>query len=150
MRSLRRSKNFLKPLNVSDSLKQHVAEWALRISLGGMYIYSGIDLIRHPSSWHWAVTKLPDLFQTIPNVIGIDLFIQIQGGFELMFALIFLPWFLPKILPRLVALLSTLEMIVITVFVGVDPVTFRDIGLVGAGIALYVLLINSRSGQPTV
>ena len=115
-------------------------EWILRISLASMYLYSGFDLMRHPKSWYWAIRPLPLFIQNIVNAFGIDLFLQIQGLIELTFAAILVLWFLPKILATTVALFTALEMAVILIFVGIDAVTFRDIGPLGAAFALYIIL----------
>lgn len=114
--------------------------WFLRLGLGLMYLYSGLDIVRHPSSWHWAVTQFPDWLEKIPNSIGIDRFLTGQGIAELIFAAVLIIPFMPRFLVRLVAFLSVLEMAAILVFVGVDAITFRDIGLLGAALALLVSL----------
>ena len=119
-------------------------EWILRLSLAAMYIYSGLDLMRHPKSWYWAIRPLPQFIQQIVNSFGIDLFLQIQGFLELSFAVILLLWFLPKAWAIAVSFLTALEMAVILIFVGLDAVTFRDIGPLGAAFALYVILYKDR------
>ena len=119
-------------------------EWILRLSLATMYFYSGLDLMRHPKSWYWAIRPLPQFVQQIINAFSIDLFLQIQGLIELAFALILILWFLPKTWTIIVALLTAIEMAVILVFVGLDAVTFRDIGPLGAAFALYVILYKNR------
>ena len=119
-------------------------EWILRISLAIMYFYSGFDLVRHPKSWYWAVRSLPNFAQGIINYLGIDLFLQIQGFIELIFAVILILWFLPKVFSMIVAILTTVEMALILIFVGIDGITFRDIGLLGASISLYIILRKNR------
>jgi len=104
-----------------------------------MFGYSGIDLIWHPTGWHWAVRGLPMVFQNIINAIGINTYLQLQGVVELFFALVFLFWIWPK-LTRFVALLAAFEMAFILLFVGVDLTTFRDFAPLGAAAALYFLL----------
>ncbi len=118
--------------------------WALRISLGVMYIYSGYDIFMHPKSWYWAIRPLPALIENPINAFGIDLFLQIQGIVEIVFGLIFLLWFMPRIAVKIAALFNSIEMLLILFLVGVDAVTFRDIGLVGNGIALYLLLREEK------
>ncbi len=119
-------------------------EWILRLSLGAMYLYSGIDLVRHPKAWYWVIRPLPQFAQDVINAFGIDLFLRIQGLIELTFAVILVLWFLPKILSKIVAIFIVIEMAAILFFVGVDGVTFRDIGLLGAALALYVLLNKNK------
>ena len=119
-------------------------EWVLRISLAAMYAYSGLDLLRHPTGWYWAVRPLPAFVQGAINSIGIDLFLQMQGVMELLFAAILVLWFLPKIFSMTVAMLTAIEMALILTFFGVDGVTFRDIGLLGASLSLYLILYKNR------
>ena len=114
-------------------------EWILRISLATMYFYSGLDLIRHPKAWYWAVRPLPQFVHGVVNAFGIDLFLQVQGLIELAFAVVLVLWFLPKIWAITVSFLTALEMAAILFFVGVDGVTFRDIGLLGGAVALFFL-----------
>ncbi len=120
--------------------------FGLRLGLGVMYIISGVDLIRHPTAWKWAITPLPDSLENlIVSTTGVELFLQIQGFVELGFALVFLLWFVPKAWVKLVALLATIEMVLILVLVGVDTVTFRDFGILGASFGLYQLLLKRQS-----
>lgn len=119
-------------------------EWVLRISLAATYLYSGLDLLRHPKSWYWAIRPLPNFAQEVINSFGIDLFLQIQGVVELTFAAILILWFLPKTLTLVVAALTAIEMTVILLLVGLDGITFRDIGLLGAAISLYILIFKNR------
>ena len=128
-------KNFINKIN---------SEWVLRISLAAMYAYSGLDLMRHPKSWYWAIRPLPNFVQKIINSFGIDLFLQIQGIVELTFAIILILWFLPKIFSMIVAVLITIEMALILILVGVDGITFRDIGLLGASLSLYIIIYKNR------
>jgi len=53
-----------------------------------------------------------------------------------------LVWFTPRWLVRAVAVLGIAEMIGILVFVGIDMVTFRDMGLLGAMASLYLLSLK--------
>jgi len=115
------------------------AESILRITLGLMYLYSGIDIIRYPTAWFWAVRALPTQILDIINKIGMKEFLIGQGVVELLIAAALLIWFVPKKWVRLAALLSSVEMILILLMVGIDAVTFRDIGLIGSGFAIYQL-----------
>ena len=89
--------------------------------------------------------------QNIINTqIGIDRYLQMQGGLELVFAFIFVAWFLPKLLVRIVAIMVAAEMAVILLLVGVSGDTFRDIGLLGGAIALFFLSHSERSEESQV
>ncbi|OGZ43900.1 MAG: hypothetical protein A3J55_00510 [Candidatus Ryanbacteria bacterium RIFCSPHIGHO2_02_FULL_45_17b] len=115
------------------------AIWSLRLGLAAMFGYSGMDILLHPTAWYWAVRGLPLFVQNIINTIGIDTYLMLQGASEVFFALVFLLWVWPR-LTRAVALLAGVEMVAILLMVGVDAVTFRDFGPLGAAIALFFLL----------
>jgi uncharacterized membrane protein YphA (DoxX/SURF4 family) len=116
------------------------AEWVLRISLGLMLLYSGYDIVMHPNAWTWAVRALPDLLsQPILSLLGMENYLRLQGGSELLLALVLLAWFLPRKIAGFAGLIVAIEMFAITLFVGLDAVTFRDIGLIGAGFALFIM-----------
>lgn len=123
-------------------------EWPLRLGLGVIYIYSGIDLIRHPTAWHWAVRPLPMAIQDfITAQIGVDRYLVFQGVGELALAFFLIAWFLPRIFPFIAAVLTVVEMALIIVLVGVDAITFRDIGLLGAAFALTVMKAKDTSKE---
>ena len=120
----------------------------LRLSLGGSYLYSGYDLFAHPTGWHWAIRPLPEFVQTIINdVIGIDVFLRTQGVVELGMAFLFLAWFLPKIGVRLASFLSVLQMALILVFVGISLETFRDIPILGASLAVFLMTFQKYGSK---
>ncbi|TSC78948.1 MAG: hypothetical protein G01um101429_624 [Parcubacteria group bacterium Gr01-1014_29] len=118
---------------------QKRVEWSLRLGLAAMFGYSGVDILLHPTAWHWAVRGLPAMVQDIINAVGFDTYLRLQGASELLFALVFLLWFWPR-LTRVVALLAAIEMAAILLMVGVDSITFRDFGPLGAAVALFFLL----------
>lgn len=120
----------------------------LRLSLGFSYLYSGYDLFMHPTGWHWAVRPLPQFVQTIINEIGIDLYLRMQGVAELIIALLFLAWFLPKVALRLAAFLSALQMALILIFVGLSLDTFRDIPILGASFAVFLMTFQKHGSKP--
>lgn len=138
-------------------------EWSLRLGLGVMYLYSGIDILRHPTAWFWAVRPI---FKWFPANMQASLtqsafmkkFLISQGVVEVIFALILLAWFLPKKYAKLIAALITLEMAGILFLIPIDAVTFRDFGLFGAGLALFLILssgfqqlstpISSKQAKP--
>ena len=113
-------------------------EFVLRLSLAAMYFYSGYSLLTSPRSWTQFV---PFGFKEVLGRINfpVTAFVQVQGAGELLIATVFLLWFLPRRLVKWLALLSTLEMILILTLSGIDLVTFRDIGLVGAFLTLFLL-----------
>ena len=126
-------------------LNKLTPEWALRAGLGAMYVYSGIDIIRHPTSWFWAVRPMLKL---LPASMRASLgasevmikYLIFQGIGELVLAFLILGWFLPRYLVKWAALVSILEFAVILILIPIDAITFRDIGLLGAFIALWLVL----------
>lgn len=120
-------------------MDQKYVEWPLRLGLGAMFLYSGYDILIHPTGWYWAVRGLPLFVQNIINTIGIDIYLILQGASEVFFALVFLLWIWPR-LTRTIALLAAIEMALILLMVGVDSITFRDFGPLGAAAGLFFLL----------
>lgn len=116
-----------------------ISERAIRLGLAATYLYSGYDLLMHPSSWRWALQPLPNFMQSAISVLGADRYLQVQGIFELALALIFLLRAAPARTLRIAALLAAIEMLGIIIFVGVNGVTFRDMGLLGASLALFFI-----------
>jgi len=105
-----------------------------------MYLYSGIDIVRSPNSWTWAVRSLPGFANQIVTNLGVEKFLYIQGVSEIIFAVLLLGWFMPKKIIKYIGLFSAIEMAAIALLVGVDAITFRDIGLIGPGLALFLML----------
>lgn len=135
-------------------IKKINPEWSLRLGFGLMYVYSGTDIIRHPTAWYWAlrpVIKLaPVSFQAVLNGQGfINRFLVFQGAIELALAFLLLAWFLPKKMVMFAAAISTLEMALILLFLPVDSITFRDIGLLGGALALLIILSRKENGNPS-
>lgn len=126
-------------------LSKLTPECSLRVGLGIMYFYSGIDILRHPTAWFWAVRPL---FKWFPDSVRASLtqpdfmkkFLMSQGVIEIIFAVILLAWFLPKKYAKWVAALTTLEMAGILFVIPIDAVTFRDFGLLGGALALFLIL----------
>lgn len=124
-------------------------EWPLRIGLGLTYLYSGIDLMRHPTAWYWAIPLW--LKNAITQVVDLEVYLRIQGAAELILAFIFLAWFLKLGIAKYAALISTVELAAI-VLLALIPfsqtnflITFRDIGVLGASLSLFI--ICSRTGR---
>ncbi len=123
-------------------------EWILRVSLGLMYLYSSIDLMTHPKSWTWAV---PWWFSKIvTQFVPLDLYLRFQGGAELVMALIFLALFWKSKIIFLFAVLSSLELLFILLFSPQFATTFRDLGVLGASMALCFVLWNRIDSSPSI
>ncbi len=111
--------------------------WVLRLGLAAMYAFSGYDIWKNPDSWTWAIRLLPQWMKVLINDnIGVYNYLKIQAAGEIILAAVFLAWFLPRKIVRWVALLAAAEMVLILWLVGVDAITFRDLGVLGAALAL--------------
>ena len=118
-------------------------EWILRLGLGLMYLYSGFGLILNPTAWTWA---LPWWYkQMVAAVMPIEGYLKFQGAFEVLLAFLLLSFFLPQKITMMVAAVSSLEFLFILFFAPQFSITFRDIGLLGASLALLVITIKSDS-----
>ncbi len=123
----------------------------MRIFLGLMFLYSGYDIVVHPTAWTWAVRALPVFMaEMIENTVGTVTYLRLQGASELLLALALMAWFLPRKITIVAAAVATIEMFAITLLVGLDSVTFRDIGLIGAGWALFTILVQQYRADQTV
>lgn len=133
---------------MNNLLQKFKPEWALRLGLGLMYIYSGFDLFYYPHHWYGFV---PRWFSQIVNqVSSIDGYLRLQGVGEFVIGLLFLAWFGGKLGVRIASILAVLEMALIIVFVGIDPITFRDIGLLGAAVAIFVISLGNNNNNGAI
>jgi hypothetical protein len=112
--------------------------WLLRLGLGFMFLYSGYQLVAEPTRWISFVP--PFVSNTITQIATLEAYLRFQGAMELALALTLLAWFMPRHVVRIAALFALFELVAITLFVGIDLITFRDIGLIGAAGALLMLL----------
>jgi hypothetical protein len=126
--------------------------WVLRITLGAMYLYSGSDLLRHPAGWQWAIPYW--LRTVISSAVDINRYIQFQGILEILVALIFLAPFASRRIVSYAAMISALEFAAILLLALIPfsesnfLITFRDIGLLGASFALF--LVAARNGESPI
>lgn len=128
-------------------LQKFHPEWALRLGLGLMYLYSGYDLFYNPQHWYGFVPKW--FSQAVTQAAPIEAYLRFQGIAEFIIGLLFLAWFSGRWGVRIATIAATLEMALILLFVGIDPITFRDIGLLGAAMALLIISFqkNGAVGQ---
>lgn len=110
--------------------------WPLRIGLGLMYLYSGYDLMAYPFHWYGFVPRW--FSQIVSPALPLEQYLRLQGAGEIALGILLLAWFLPPRLTRIAAAAAAAEMAAILLFVGIDTITFRDIGLLGGAIALYL------------
>ena len=75
--------------------------------------------------------------------VPLDTYLRFQGGGELLMALVFLALFIKGRIVLFFALLSSLELLFILFFSPQFATTFRDIGVLGASMALCAVVWNS-------
>ena len=113
-------------------------QFILRLSLAITYFYSGWSLLTSPTSWTQFVPFW--LKEQLMNFnFPVAVFVQVQGAVEMLLALIFILWFMPRNLVCYAALFSALEMAFILIFTGIDLTTFRDIGLLGLSLGIFLI-----------
>lgn len=110
----------------------------LRLGLAFVFLWFGIDKFINPE--YWIKAWVPLWFQGILASLGIGNlnFIYINGILEIIIGL----GFLFNIFVKLFASLVILFLLFVIFSFGLNEVTVRDIGLIGAALAL--LFWNSR------
>src|SRR5262245_32310642 len=118
-------------------------EWPLRLGCGLVNLYSGFVLLTDPLRYYKYV---PGWMSYVANAVAsLDAYLRLQGIGEMMIGICLLGWFFPRWCVRVAAILLTVQMTLILIFSGVDPVTFRNIGLVGAALALLISLFEEET-----
>lgn len=117
----------------------------LRIGLGLMYLYSGYDLLFNPQHWYGFVPSW--FYKVISPLLSVENYLRIQGLGELAIGILFLCLFNKNWTVKVAASLAAVEMALILLFVGVDPITFRDIGLLGGALTLLVVSLQQRGSE---
>lgn len=118
----------------NDLPKMHLAPLMLRLGLAFVFVYAAISSFVTPRDW---VGFLPTM---MTDFIDADLLLKFFSTFELLLA----AWLLSGVYVRLAGLVSALMMVGIVVTnPSVFIVSFRDIGLAFAGLALVFTKENS-------
>lgn len=123
--------------------------WPLRIGFGLMYLYSSQSIFLNSDQWTWA---LPDWFNSlVTQFMPIETYLRIQAAGEFVMALVLLAWFIKPSVVKYVAILSIIEMFGIIILTPTSnfSITFRDLGLLGGSLALFLLLLKEESNQKT-
>jgi len=118
-------------------VKKITPAWILRIAFALMYFYSGMELILRPDPWQGYIPQW--LANLITPIVSLNSYLWLQGAGELAIAFLLVAWFLGRAAFRIGAVLATVEMLAILAVVGINLVTFRDIGLLGGALALLVM-----------
>ena len=93
---------------------------------------------------------VPGWLSRVANAVAsVDTYLRLQGIGEVMIAIGLLGWFFPRWCVRLASMLLTVEMMLILLFVGVDAVLFRNIGLLGAALSLLISSYQDMGGPAT-
>jgi len=116
------------------------SEWALRIGFGLMYLYSGYSLASRPDHWYGFAPQW--FMDVVTRIMPFDNYLKLQGMGELAIAFVFVAWFLPRIFVRIGSMLNVVEMAGILLLSGIDTITFRDIGLLGGALALFLIVYS--------
>jgi hypothetical protein len=110
------------------------SQWALRLGCAFVNFYAGYYLLTDPGRYHKFV---PSWWTAIANSLAsVDAYLRVQGIGERLIASVLCGWFFPKWAVRAAAITLAVEMTLIIIFVGVDSVTFRNVGIMGAAFAL--------------
>ena len=117
------------------SISTHT-EWPLRIGCGVVNLYAGFFLLSDPARFYKYVPHW--LHQSADMIASVDVYLRLQGIGEILIATCLLGWFFPRWCVRVASLLLAVEMALILLFVGIDSVTFRNIGLLGAALSLLI------------
>ena len=110
------------------------SELPLRLGCGLVNLYAGFFLLADPARFYKYVPGW--LSQIANDVASVDVYLRFQGIGELVIATCLLGWFMPRWCVRMASILLAAEMTLILVFAGIDAVTFRNLGLVGAAFSL--------------
>lgn len=100
----------------------------LRVSLGLVFLWIGTDILRHPETW---IGYLPaSLPFGVPREVGLKL----NGVFDVLLGVMLMV----RVFPKTMAALAALHLIGVLATTGLDAVVIRDVGLLGASLALLV------------
>ncbi len=94
--------------------------------LGIVFLWIGLDILRHPDMW---IGFIP---QNIPFGLTAYTALKLNGILDVALGAMLIMRFWPKI----TALLAVAHLIGILVTQGIDAVIIRDVGLLGASLAL--------------
>jgi len=102
--------------------------WLLRLGLGAVFVWIGVDILRHPDTWLGYIPSNMPIGLTRETALRLNSVVDIALG---------LLFFGGK-LPRLTALAAAIHLLAILVTHGINAVLIHDVGLLGAALALLV------------
>jgi len=109
----------------------------LRIALGLTFLYAGFNSIGHPENWVGFVPVW------VENFIDPLIFLKVHAIGEIILGLGLISGIYLPIFSGLIAL----DLLALLIFYGIDDITFRDIGLFGAAVVLFLLSIKRQAKQ---
>lgn len=99
----------------------------LRIGLGIVFLWIGIDIFRHTETW---IGFIPT---DVPLGLSRTLAVQLTGLFDVAIGLLLMMGAFLKV----VALLACAHILVVLGTQGINAVLIRDVGLLGGALALF-------------
>ncbi len=114
--------------------KQGLSTFILRLGLGFVFSWFGLDKLLNPQNWQGYIT--PALAKLI--FIDMSLFILLLGILELVIGLMLLL----GLFTRLVASVAAVQLLVIIISLWFNEITVRDIGLFSIAVSL---ILNSSN-----
>lgn len=117
-----------------------VAYHILRVAMAITFLWIGILIFKDPEAWGSFLQPWAQNFLVLPlkQAMIATAILDIAVG---VFLLI-------DVLTWLAAIVAGVHLVVILITVGIDAVTVRDIGLLGAAIALAVAAWPKRGARP--
>jgi hypothetical protein len=117
-------------------------KWAkifLRVGLAFVFVWVGLKSWLEPDSWIgfvplWLENALP---------ISLALFLKIHAVFNLVLGF----WLLSGRWLIVVAAIASFYILTVLVAAGINDITFRDIGLLGASVALLIIQAEERESK---
>ena len=106
----------------------------LRIALAAVFFWFGVHKFLQPEYWlnAWIPTWTIALVENIG--IGATQFVYLNGILEILIGLSLLT----GVLIKFFSLLGVVILLCIIIFIGISEVTIRDLGLLGALLALFL------------
>ena len=124
-------------------MKRIPVEWPIRLGCGFVNLYAGYFLVADPARYYKFVP--PWLSNIANSVASVDTYLRMQGIGEIVVATVLLGWFFPRVWVRVAACTLAVEMSLIVLFIGIDSVTFRNVGLLGAALSIVVSSFQDRA-----
>jgi uncharacterized membrane protein YphA (DoxX/SURF4 family) len=100
----------------------------LRVGLGLTFLYIGLDIWRHPDMWIGYVPSETMFGLTRESML------RFGGLFDLVIGVLLVT----KVMPKLAGALAVLHLVGIFTLNGIDAVLVRNVGLLGAALAVAV------------